>query len=356
MGIVAGEEHPVGAEALDDIGKHGFLRLDADITLLQEIFARSALEPRYPLRMHLVVLVQAVQPERQPAAARFEECHPQTGVPCHHAAGDHLREGEHGLHAVRHAVGEEEVVKLLDTGRWDRRRTGALVGVDGNAEAHCLAPQRIVIGIVKTATAHGIRPNEGTAEAELRDRAVELAAGVAHVLQRNHGDADEAARVGFAEIVQPIVVGSCAGQCEIHVLGAHRHMQSHRRIEQRYVYAHVVHVLEAHLGALIAHLRIVRKVVVNPSLPAVVAKPLGPSHTGSAFDGKQPAVHHQACAVTVGDQAWRHVPVAGLDVIDPQIGVFHEMSIAVDDGADSVIACRAHRLRRACHQRQWCDA
>jgi hypothetical protein len=96
-------------------------------------------QPRHLVGPLLEMLVHAVQPERQPAAARFEERDLQARKPLGDAAGDHRQRGEHLLKRVRDHVRHEEIIIAVEAGGRDLP-VGALVEHDRHAQPLRLGP------------------------------------------------------------------------------------------------------------------------------------------------------------------------------------------------------------------------
>src|SRR6185295_17452504 len=81
------------------------------------------------------VAVHAIEPGRDPAAARFEEADPQSGMALAHAAPDHAHGGQHHFHGVRDDVLRAAAVEAVDA---DRRHAAVAAFMQANAEVEFL--------------------------------------------------------------------------------------------------------------------------------------------------------------------------------------------------------------------------
>ena len=78
-------------------GQGALVDLVADPALAGEVLARCQAHLGAEAAEALGLLVEALQPERHPAAARLEEDDPQLGVAFEDAEGDQLGAGQHLL-------------------------------------------------------------------------------------------------------------------------------------------------------------------------------------------------------------------------------------------------------------------
>src|ERR1700744_4691938 len=87
--VIAGEHDEVGAQYVDHAGQDRFLRLTRhpDVAFGQIIVWIAAPAPLDPVAAFLVMLMQTVDEERDPARARLEEGDPQLRVALEHTAG-----------------------------------------------------------------------------------------------------------------------------------------------------------------------------------------------------------------------------------------------------------------------------
>ncbi len=143
--------------------------------------------------------VHAVEPRRNPAAARLEKTDAELRVALANPAPDHAHAGEHHLHRMRDDVLSAAALKAVDP---DRRHVEArpFVDPDRHVELFRGIPEGLVIRVVGHLVVVGIWPNEAGSHAQLLARKVHLLDSQLDRMQRQHGNAKEAIRIRLAVI------------------------------------------------------------------------------------------------------------------------------------------------------------
>src|SRR6185503_19237803 len=96
---------------------------ERDPAVALEQFARARLQPGIVEALVVEMTVHAIEPRRDPAAARFEEGDAHTGEALAHAAPDDGHRDQHHLHRVRHDVPRAAALEAIDADR--RHAAGA---------------------------------------------------------------------------------------------------------------------------------------------------------------------------------------------------------------------------------------
>src|SRR4051794_22410607 len=89
MRIVGRPEDLVRTDIVGERAERAFDRLEGDPAIAPEDVARPHRQPRIVEALVVEVAVHAVEPRRDPAAARFEESNPELGMALADAAPDH---------------------------------------------------------------------------------------------------------------------------------------------------------------------------------------------------------------------------------------------------------------------------
>src|SRR5207248_3676072 len=143
-----------------------FARLRADEALSLEVDAGWLLRrARTAEGVVLPVLVHALQPERQPAAARFHEADLQLRDALEEPIGAEGKAGEHLLQRMAGYVAAELAVAIIAGLRQDR--AGALVHADGHAQIGGGLVDRQIVRVVELAALYGVGPPEDPQQAQL---------------------------------------------------------------------------------------------------------------------------------------------------------------------------------------------
>src|SRR5512145_237400 len=89
VAVIRGEDQPIVADHVDDVGQFTFIRLERKVELaaLQET-ARFPLEIRQLHAEDFVMFIQAVKPVGEPTAAGFQKNKPQLGKAIENAFAD----------------------------------------------------------------------------------------------------------------------------------------------------------------------------------------------------------------------------------------------------------------------------
>ena len=240
--VVAAPDDAVLADEGRQRGQRVLVDLEADGALPGEVLRRAQRHVGAEAAEGLRLLVQALEPERGPAARGLQEEQAQSRVAFQRPEGDELRAGEHRLERVRHGVEDERVERAVRPERRHDHRA-ALVDADRHVELLGRLPHHVVGAVGERAAEAGVGADEAGDEAELGDGAAELAGRRRRVLQREHGGPEEPARVGGAVAGQPVVVGGGQGHRRRRVLH-HREVQPDGRVQHGLVDALAVHVAQ----------------------------------------------------------------------------------------------------------------
>ena len=273
--------------------------------------------------------VHAVEPRRDPAAARFEERDAQSRMTVDDTAPDHAHRRQHHLHRVRDHVARRAV--LLEAVDADgRHRVGrSLVKADGEVELLGHRPERLVHRVADHLLAViRVGPQEPAAHPE-------LFAGVAHLidrqldrLHRQHRDPEQALGIRLAVIGEPAVVGAAHPGGEAGILdGAGE--QAETRIEEGGIDAVGIHVDDARVRVepALAPFGIFQGVGLDDPLPDAD----GTQAADPARIAQQLAFDAQAfLAVFVDDKPRPALAEFGIDVLVPQIERLEDVAVRVD--------------------------
>ena len=209
--VVAAPDDAVLADERRQRGQRVLVDLEADGALPGEVLRRAQRHVGAEAAEGLGLLVEALEPEGRPATGGLQEEQAQARVALQRPEGDQLGTGEHLLEGVRDGMEDERVEGAVRPQGRDVDRA-ALVDADGHAELLGRLPHHVV-GPVGQRAARGTgwggripatRPSSVTARRSSW-------AAAARVLQRDHGRAEEPARVGGAVAGQPVVVGGGQG-------------------------------------------------------------------------------------------------------------------------------------------------
>src|SRR5438445_6111812 len=165
----------------DVVGQHrdaAFDRLERDPAITLEQLARPRLRRGLVEALVIEVPVHAVEPWRDPAAARLEKRDAQARMTVDDTAPDHAQRNQHHFHRVRDHVARRAVVlEAVDAD--GRHRVGrSLVKADGEVEVLGHLPERLVHRIADHLLAViWVRPQEPAAHPE-------LFTGEAHLVDR----------------------------------------------------------------------------------------------------------------------------------------------------------------------------
>ena len=221
-------------------GKRVLVDLVADPALPGEVLAGRHAQFRTELAEALGLLVEALQPERDPAATRLQEDHAQPRMTFEHAEGDELGARQHLLEGVGHGVEHERVEGTVGPEGGDDHRA-ALVDGDGHGALLGGLPHRLVGAIRQRAPAARVGPYEGGHEPELVTGPAQLGGRGHGVLHRDHGRAEQPRGVGGAVRGQPVVVGAGDGHRGVGIV-ERPEVQPDRREQHGLVDALGVHV------------------------------------------------------------------------------------------------------------------
>jgi hypothetical protein len=132
---VIGRPHDlVRADIVGEYGDAIFDRLEGDPTIPLEEFARLHLWGSIIASLVVEMAVHAIEPRRDPPAARFEKRDAQSRMTIDHTTPDHAQRRQHHLHRMADHVARRMVcLKAVDAdGR--HRAAGALVKADRKLE------------------------------------------------------------------------------------------------------------------------------------------------------------------------------------------------------------------------------
>jgi hypothetical protein len=143
--------------------------------------------------------VHAVEPRRDPAAARLEEPDPQIRMALANPAPDHAHAGQHHLHRVRDDMLRAAALETVNANGW-HAAVAALVDADRKVEFLGGAPQRLISGVVELSVVVRVGADKAAAKAELLARKPHLGDCVIDRLQRQHRNTEQPVGVRFAVI------------------------------------------------------------------------------------------------------------------------------------------------------------
>src|SRR5712691_6484987 len=134
VGIISGPHDLVRPDVVGQHRDAAFDWLERDPAIALEQFARPRLRRGLVEALVIEVPVHAVEPRRDPAAARLEERDAQSRMTVDDTAPDHAQRDQHHLHRVRDHVARRAVV--LEAVDADGRHRGgrSLVKADGEVE------------------------------------------------------------------------------------------------------------------------------------------------------------------------------------------------------------------------------
>ena len=229
MRVVAGEHDEVGSEHIDHAGQDRFLRLTghpdvAGPQVVVRIATPAALDPVATL---LVVLVQPIDEERDPAGARLEEGDPQLWMPLEDAARD---ERGHRRHLVERKADAVHLDVIRETVHADLRQmnAGRTVNAQRHPELDGRGVERVEIGVVEVAGLER-RRDQSRDQPQLLGFAHDVD-GHLSVFDRGDTDAAQPAIRRRTIIRDPLVVEPGESRSEIRVFEA-GHAQPEAGIE-----------------------------------------------------------------------------------------------------------------------------
>src|ERR1051326_3608735 len=206
----------------DVVGQRGNAaldRLERDPAVALEEFARTRLRGGIVDPVIVEMPVHAIDPRRDPAAARFQKRDAQARVAIDHAAPDHGHRRQHHLHRVRNHVARRAVALEAVDADSGYRIGRALVKADRKAELLGHRPERLVHGIIyHLLPVIRVRPQKAAAHPELFARIAHLLDRKLDRLHRQHRDPEQPVWVRLAVIREPAVVGAAPRRGELRVL------------------------------------------------------------------------------------------------------------------------------------------
>src|SRR6266850_2196987 len=143
--------------------------LERDPAVALEQVARPHRQPGVVEALVVEVTVHAVEPRRDPSAARFQERDPHARMAIADAFPDHAHGGEHHFHRVRDDVLGPAIGEAINADL-GHAAAGALVQPDREVELLDFAPEGLVVRVVQHAAVVRIGPQEPGAHAELLPR------------------------------------------------------------------------------------------------------------------------------------------------------------------------------------------
>src|SRR3989449_5840077 len=316
----------------DVVGQHrdaALDRLERDPAIALEQLARPRLRRGLVEALVIEVPVHAVEPRRDPAAARLEKRDAQSRMTVDDTAPDDTQRHEHHLHRVRDHVARRAVV-LEPIDADGRHRVGrSLVEADGDIEVLGHRPERLVHRVADHLLAViRVGPQEPAAHPE-------LFAGVAHLVDRQvdrlhgqHRDPEKALGIRLAVIGEPAVVGAAhpCGQAGI-LDGAGE--QAETGIEEGGIDAVGIHVDDARVRVepAFAPLGIFQGAGLDDALPGAD----GPQAADPPRIAQQLALDAEAfLTVVVDDEPRPALAEFGTDVRVPQVEGLEDVAVGVD--------------------------
>src|SRR4051794_7752524 len=168
----------------DIVGEHleaALDRLEGDPAIALEQLARPGLQLGIVEPLIVEMPVHAVEPGRDPAAARLQEADAELRMLFAHPAPDHRETGQHHLHRMGDDVAGAAPLETVDPDLWHPGR-GALMETDRQVEILGGGPEWLVHRVVNHLVAViRVRADEAGAEiqllpreAHLRDRQIDI--------------------------------------------------------------------------------------------------------------------------------------------------------------------------------------
>src|SRR2546426_4641738 len=326
--IVGRPQDLVRPDVVGEDAQAAFDGLERDPAVALEQVARPHRQPGVVEALVVEVTVHAVEPRRDPSAARFQERDPHARMAIADAFPDDAHGGEHHFHRVRDDVLRAPRGEAVDADL-GHAAAGALVQPDREVELLDFAPEGLVVRVVQHAAVVRIGPQEPGAHAELLPREAHLCDGQRDRLHRQHRDAEETVRVGLAVIGQPAVVRPAHRRGEAR-LGHRAREEADARVEKRGVDAVEIHVRNprVRVETAPAALDILHGALVDHALPG----PDGADDAEALRAAEDLALYEQAfLAVGVDDDPGRAIPEARVDVLVPQVHGLEDVTVGVDD-------------------------
>src|SRR5947199_7301912 len=203
--VVRGVDDHVLAEGLHHPRHAALVGIAADEAAAgEEVLARLAVDPRRLLGRQLPVLVEALEPEGEPADAGLQESDAQLRKAVQDAAQREGHDRDHLPDGVREGVHLEPGAPPVDADRHLVDRLPAAVDADRDAEAFSLGPDHIEAPIIEVLLADVLRGHHAD-HAELGDGAAEFGGRRLGVDQGELGDRLEARGRVAAELGARVV-------------------------------------------------------------------------------------------------------------------------------------------------------
>ena len=325
----------------DIVGQHrdaAFDRLERDPAIALEQFAGPRLRRGLVEALVIEVPVHAVEPRRDPAAARLEKRDAQSRMTVDDTAPDHAQRDQHHLHCVRDHVARRAIVlEAVDAD--GRHRVGrSLVKADREVEVLGHRPERLVHRVADHLLAViRVGPQEPAAHPELFAGVAHLVDGQIDRLHRQHRDPEQPLGIRLAVVGEPAVVRAAHRGGEGRIVDGARE-QAEAGIEEGGVAAVGVHVDDARVRVepATAPLGVFQGVGLDEALPdADGAQAADPPRVA-----QQLALDAEALlAVLVDDEARPALAEFGVDVVVPEVERLEDVAI------------RVHHVVRARHGR-----
>src|SRR5438132_1298323 len=210
--VVGRPDEVVGAEVLDHLRGDRLVRVRGDQALAVEISARVHAD-RCLVRRDPVLVIEPVEPGRDPVGAGLQHRAPEPRVALEHAGGKHLREGGHDVDGQEGDA--EQGIGGIATLPLPEPLAIAHDHVEGDRHLQLLRrlPEPREGGIVEVSAAAGRQVRrEEDADAPVAPGADRLLHGALGIEERDVGDRVEPPGVGAAELRQPAVVGARVGR------------------------------------------------------------------------------------------------------------------------------------------------
>ena len=332
MRIVGRPDEILGTHLLDDRRGQRLVRVGRDQTLAVEILARLERGGNV-LAHHLVFVVHAVEPRRNPVGARLQDRALEARIFLEHAPRDHL--GERGHHVNGEKRKPEQAVALVVVEPVRERRLVAHHDVEPDRHGEVLhgRPEPLEFRVVEMfvpARRHVGR--QVHADAAVLPGAGDLFRGPFGIEQRDVGDRLQPCRVFAGEVGDPAIVGARIGGRQFRVLHRTFPTDAQRGVEHGDVDALVVHHLEARprvVAALRTAIR-VRQLAVLLQRDRVHPDSAQHAHV-SAHEFQRAVVDQQHLVVVfVTVDANGPVAVRGVDIAEPQVRGFHHVAVGID--------------------------
>src|SRR5262245_4596813 len=263
VAVVRCVDHDVLTEAVDDVGDALLVRIAADEAAPgEEVLARLAIDQRRLLGGQLPMLVQPLEPRRQPAGAGLEEGDAQLREAMEDAAHRERHDGDHLADGVGEGVHLEPRLPAVDPERHLIDGLTAAVHAHRDAEVLGRLPHHVEARVVEVLLAD-VLGRDHADHAQLADAAAQLGGGRLGIDHRQLRHRHQALRRVARELRPAVVQGAAERDGEVAIEPGPLLARAARE-HDGLIDALEVHVLEARLR--VGHARALQAVQLGRAL------------------------------------------------------------------------------------------